>query len=334
MSETLPYIYKYPTDLSGLQPTNQVYEERLRVYQSDNGPYVGVPAYAPFFTHDLTVLTEEDVELLPQRDFKAIYLQEDLTNKSPYEICAALYITADLPNQDVPGHEHFVTVTYRTVGYPYTHMVGTMAYLMEQLNNDQRPVQWGKVIDKPQQFRPEHHLHPAGDLYGFEHVVSEMEQIRQALVGSFAFNDPNNIPYTQQDRQAVLQTLARINEAETRVTNTEYKVDTFLDDMAEVFGEEMFGEWLAGVVRLEGPMTVSDPITVEYHFTGIPDDATVTVESPLAPWFSKTEGITFDDTINLTTAPIAPGTYTVVTYAVRDGKRTMKYYQTVVIDHG
>lgn len=334
MSETLPYIYKYPTDLSGLHPTNQVLDELVRVYQTDKGPYVGVPAYAPFFTDNMTVFTEDGVELLPERDYRAIYLNEDLTNKSPKEICSAIYVTATLPYSDVPGHEHRIKISYRTVGYPYTHMVGTMAYLMEQLNNDQRPVEWGKLIDTPNEYRPEHHLHPAGDLYGFEHVVARLEEIRNALIGVYAFNNPDNIPYTQQDRQAVLQAIAKLNEALTRVDTNEYKVDTFLGDMADVFGEDLFGDWLPGVVRLEGPLTITTPTTEEYHFSGVPDGATVVIESDVNAWFSAVTDIDPTDTVSFNAAPAGEGTYTIVTYAVKDGKRSMKHYQTLVVDYG
>lgn len=334
MAETLPYIYKYPTDLSGLQPTNQVLEEMVRVHRTDRGPYVGVPGYAPFFTDSLKIYDEDGVELLPERDYRAIYLNEDLTNKSPKEICSALYIVAELPYQNDPGHEHFIKVTYRTVGYPYTHMVGTMAFLLDQLNNDQRPVEWGKIIDVPDGFRPEHHLHPAGDLFGFEHVVSRLEEIRNALVGVYAFNDPDNIPYTQQDRQMVLEALGNINAVLSRVDTNEYKVNTFLDDMADVFGEDMFGEWLSGVVRLEGPKTITAPVTETFQFSGYPEDATVVIESPVNAWFSKTTNIDPTESVSFNAAPAGEGTYTIVTYAEKDGKRTLKYYQTLVIDYG
>ena len=334
MSETLPYIYKYPTDLSGLHPTNQVIDELVRVYRTDKGPHVGVPGYAPFFTDSMTIFNEEGVELIAERDYRAIYLNEDLTNKSPKEICSAIYITATLPNEEVPGYEPYVKVTYRTVGYPYTHMVGTMAYLMEQLNNDNRPVEWGKVIDQPEGFRPEHHLHPAGDLYGFEHVVASLEEIRNALTGTYAFNSPDNIPYTQQDRQAVQYAIARIDEALTRVDSSEYKVDTFLSDMADVFGEDMFGDWLPGVVRLEGPLTITAPITEEYHFSGVTDGATVVIESEVNDWFSKTSDIEASEAVNFNAAPAGEGQYTIVTYAVKDGKRSLKHYQTLVVNYG
>ena len=334
MSETLPYIYKYPTDLSGLQPTNQVHDELVRVYQTDQGPYVGVPAYAPFFTRDIVVHDEDGAELVAGQDYKAIYLNEDLTGKSPYEICSALYVSATLPTDGTSDYAYRVKITYRTVGYPYTHMVGTLAYLLEQLNADTRSVEWGKVIDKPEGFRPEYHLHPAGDLYGFEHVVQQLEDIRQALVGTFAFNHPDNVPYTQQDRQAVLQALARINASVSQGNTTEYKVDTLLEDMAEIFGESTFGEWLPGVVRLQGPLTLTAPTSEEYHFTGVPEGATVVIESPINDWLSETSGIGPTDTISINAAPIGEGTYTVVTYAVMNGKRTMKHYQTLVVDYG
>jgi hypothetical protein len=334
MSETLPYVYKYPTDLSGLQPTNQVLTERVRVYSTDRGPFVGVPAYAPFFTHAVSVWDESGRELTEQVDYKAIYLNEDLSQRSPYEVCSALYVTAALPDAETPGHEHWVTMSYRTVGYPYTHMVGTMAALIEALNNDQRAVQWGKVIDMPDAFRPEHHLHPVGDLFGFEHLVQQMEDIRQALTGTYAFNDPNNIPYTQQDRIMVAQALARAAEAKTQSENSEYKVNALLDDLSSVFSEDYLAPWLPGVVKLAGDLDVNAPGSVVFRFTGAPEGALVVLDSPINAWFSQTTGIDPVDTVSLNAAPISPGRYPVATYAVIGGKRTMKYYQTVVVDYG
>lgn len=334
MSETLPYIYKYPTDLSGRHPTNQVTTERLRVYRTDKGPFVGVPAYAPFFTHDVVLEDEAGVSLTPQVDYKAIYLNEDLTHKSPYEICSAVYITTPLPDQDTPGHEHYVTITYRTVGYPYTHMVGTMAHLMAQLNNDQRPVEWGKLIDVPEAFRPDRHLHPAGDLFGFEHVVDQMEMIRQALVGSYAFNDPNNIPYTQQDRHMVSQAWARASEAKTSADTSQYQMGTLLQDLADIYEEDYLAEWLPGMVKLSGTTTITQPQSISYTFNGVPDGALVVIESSINPWFSQTTQIDGGDTVYLDAAVLGSGSYPIATYAVSGDKRTMKHYQTLVVDYG
>lgn len=328
-----PYIYKYPKDLSGTNPTNQVVGELMKVFQVDDGAYIGIPGYAPFYTESLVVEDEDGNELTPHVDYKAIYMDEELSKKSPLEICAAIYITKQLPYHDVPGHEHKVKITYNTVGYPYTHMVGTLAYLLDILNHDMRSVQWGKIINLPHEFPSVHHLHSAGDFYGLDHMVFVLMEIRKAIVGVYNHNDPDNIPYTQQDRRMLQRALGLIDAAVTQVETLYANMNQFLEDMAAWYGEAAFADWLPGVMTLEGPTVLTDPVTVTYTFTGAPDGSTIRLESDINQWFDQTDGIAPDGEVYLAVAPIPNGRYPVAVYAeMPNGARTLKQYVSIEVN--
>ena len=55
---------------------------------------------------------------------------------------------------------------------------------------DNRPVAWGDIIGKPDAYEPAAHYHDAGDIYGFEYVVTAIERVRSAiLIGDDATHD-------------------------------------------------------------------------------------------------------------------------------------------------
>lgn len=119
--------------------------------------------------------------------------------------------------------------------------------------------------------------------------------------------------------------MERVNVVETNTTK-------FLEDMAQIYAQSAFADWVPGVVTLNGPMVLPDPVTVPYLVEGVPDDCTATIESDLTSWFDKTTDIEEGEQILLNVAPIDPGHYTIALYATAaNGARTLKNYLSIEV---
>lgn len=177
-----PIVTRYPLDPTGTSANNLVEDE---VHDLGARPIRAFPTnYGGFYTESV-VVTEvaTQLPLVKGVDYYPAELYEVPSYKYGKEICSVIVLTN--ANISTP-----VSITYQAVGGPYSTSQQALLQIMEQLNLDDRPVRWGDIIDKPPAFNPAHHLHDAGDIYGFEYIVAELERIRQAiLMGDVASHD-------------------------------------------------------------------------------------------------------------------------------------------------
>lgn len=172
MKQVAP-ILKYLLDLSGTHPDNLVKDElhfifanRGRAFSMDHGP----------FYVDSVIIKEHLTGrvLEPEIDYMILQPYQDATMRTGKEVAAIVYIH----NKTVMDE---LRVTYQVVGGEFSWSIWAIKQLIEELDLDNRPVNWLDVVGKPLYFPPTPHLHPLSDTYGWEYIGYMLDQIALAI---------------------------------------------------------------------------------------------------------------------------------------------------------
>ena len=169
-----PIVTRYPLDPTGVSPNNKVEGEEHTLLAR---PIRAIaPSYGAFFTESLVVYEKNNpTPLVPNVDYYSAELYEVPTAKYGKEICSVIVITNSNVGSDI-------VIEYQALGGPWSYSQQAIIQMINNLDLDDRPVTWGDIIGKPTEFNPAHHLHDAGDVYGFEYIVAELERIYQAII--------------------------------------------------------------------------------------------------------------------------------------------------------
>ena len=175
-------ILKYPEDPTGINPNNLVINEPHDLGPARNRAFV--PNYGSYFTESMIVTEASTGRVLTKGvHYIAAQLQQDATLAMDKEICAVVVVT----DPDVLDSLLF---TYQVVGGVFSTSAAALAKMIENLDIDERAVEWGSVIGIPSAFPPAPHLHDIGDIYGFEYLVEALDALRNAiLIGDEAAHD-------------------------------------------------------------------------------------------------------------------------------------------------
>lgn len=171
---TTPIVPRYPLDTTGVSPNNKIEQE---AHTLTNRPIRAIaPEYGAYFTESIVVRdTTNSTELVKNTDYYCAEMYAVPSSKYGKEICSIVVITN-------PAISSNVDIDYQALGGPWSYSQQAIVQMIDSLNLDNRPVTWDDIINKPHGFNPVHHLHDAGDVYGFEYVVAELERIRQAIL--------------------------------------------------------------------------------------------------------------------------------------------------------
>lgn len=175
-------ILKYPEDPTGVNPNNLVVNEPHDLGPARNRAFV--PNYGSYFTESMIVTEAVTGRVLTKGvHYIAAQLQQDATLAMDKEICAVVVVTD-------PDVRDSLLFTYQVVGGVFSTSASALAKMIENLDIDERAVEWGAIIGKPTAFPPAPHLHDIGDLYGFEYLVEALDALRNAiLIGDEAAHD-------------------------------------------------------------------------------------------------------------------------------------------------
>lgn len=169
-------IKKYPLDLTGESPDNQVRKESHTLVATNNGDKrVLIPQYGAFYTNSLIVRDEaNDRELVPKVDYVATYLHEEATIKSGLEVCGAVVvIDSNVSNE--------IVIDYQVVGGEIGISLNAIEQIIEALGSEDNTVEWANIKGTPEYYPPGGHLHALWELYGFEYLIIQLERITQAI---------------------------------------------------------------------------------------------------------------------------------------------------------
>lgn len=173
----------YPYDPTGTAATNKITNE-LRSVQPPaniNQASLVIPLAAPFFLEGFEIWTgpnksgtklNSEVDYLFTHDFVAgsTYLGKP--------IAGSITFTNSLYTGNVYFH-------YQTLGGDFTvNDTATLEAVSQRLYADSRFVTWDQLVEVPSAFPPGAHEHPVTDVKTIAHVVTALESIAAALVGS------------------------------------------------------------------------------------------------------------------------------------------------------
>lgn len=207
-----PVVIQYPLDLTGNSPDNFVVGERHGPCMTGNRVFV--LDYGPFYSKGLVLKNAVTHDVLtPDVDYKAVQTFIEPTLQTGKLVCSIIQI-----QPSAFGFE--IDCDYHVLGGDYSLSTSALENLVEQLENDDRPVHWGQIIGKPSAFNPTPHLHDINDVFGWEYVVAALEAVRQAiLIGD---------PQAEDDFYAYVD--QKFGEAMTAIGDLEDELTAHLQD--------------------------------------------------------------------------------------------------------
>ena len=209
----LPVPIRYPLDKTGLSPDNKIVGEPHTLVNRQVRAVA--PSYGPFFTESLVV---RDVTSGATLTYGTQYIATEMdvvpTGMFGKEICGIILIKDTSVSSQVE-------IDYQCLGGEYSLNSQAIVDMLNSAAFDNRPVAWGDIISKPDAFTPADHFHDAGDIYGFEYVVTALERLRSAiLIGDSASHDEI---YRYIDNT--------FNLLDTRITTVESSLNAHKADM-------------------------------------------------------------------------------------------------------
>ena len=176
-----PLVLKYPLDDSGTNPNNLVRGEVHDMVRRRTRAIATL--YGGYYAESLVVRDRATGLPLTEDQYYAAEMYQIATMKYSKMICSIVIITD-------PAVSDSVEIDYQALGGEFSTSQQALVQMINNLLLDDRPVEWGNIIGKPDRFPPAAHLHDAGDIYGFEYVVYELQRIRSAiLLGDVASHD-------------------------------------------------------------------------------------------------------------------------------------------------
>jgi hypothetical protein len=165
-------LNKYPFDETGKASTNRVVAEPHDVGGVKNK--VIVPNHAPFYSIGLVLQTKSGVVLEPGRDYKTLYLYNEVVEVTGLPAFSALAITNEL----IAGE---VLVTYQAVGGDYDGVASAIIDVVNNLEQVSLEVTWDDIKYKPEEYNPIQHKHHSSDLTGMKETVEAVNRVEQAI---------------------------------------------------------------------------------------------------------------------------------------------------------
>lgn len=172
MSVLPPMNIRYPFDPTGKSKTNYVAGE-VRTLPPQLQRII-VPAMGAFYANSLIVRHNTN-ELIRGVDYELAALYHDATIATGKDVNIMIVFI----NEEIVGD---VELYYQAVGGQFTGVWESIQQYVNVLLVDPRKVRWDDVLDKPHFFVPKEHFHDINDIYGLNHIIPKLEEIRQAVL--------------------------------------------------------------------------------------------------------------------------------------------------------
>ena len=173
---------RYEFDQTGQSPNNLVSNEQHTTTQRLRK--IIVPHYGHFYNNSVVLTELPSGREVPRTD----YFFEDPSEVIALKTGLAASMVIVVTNSSL-GNKF--AVTYQAVGGEYSGAnVKLLAQKLQDLNHDNRPVEWENIRNKPTTFNPADHKHPIYQTFGYEGLIYIIERyIRAVLVGDEASHD-------------------------------------------------------------------------------------------------------------------------------------------------
>lgn len=164
-------IPKLDLDITGININNKIIDEPHTLSGNINRSIA--PNYGPFFAESL-VLRSGSAILVRGQDYQIVELHQEATLRYGKEIASVILVI----NTNIPSG---VTITYQALGGHFAYNSTAVANMYETVLQDNRPVSFENIFNKPSEYPPTIHRHLLDDVFGFEPVVDSLERIKRAI---------------------------------------------------------------------------------------------------------------------------------------------------------
>lgn len=178
----LPEVKTFRLDISGKAKENRVPRETLQPHEMGDGSIL-VPRYAPFFIESVSVYpVNSNIPLVLNKDYDFVSIDHDLSELTGAAVTWFIRkLKPNLGNLDI---------TYQTLG-TVPLLTETTKYWYEAGAEDQRPIWFDQLQNKPQHWLPKLHGHDLRvGFYRFEDMVKVYQDRYETL-----FGESELIPY-------------------------------------------------------------------------------------------------------------------------------------------
>jgi hypothetical protein len=167
-------IIRFALDPTGQSPNNLVVNEAHTLDPNLQVRAIA-PIYGPFYQNSLVITDLSTNTTLSQSQYSCVELLQDATMKFGQGIYALILITDSTVSNTV-------SINYQVLGGDYQFSAQAVVSAYETLLQDNRPVDWANVLNKPTTYPPSLHEHLLSDVYGFESIIAALERIRNAII--------------------------------------------------------------------------------------------------------------------------------------------------------
>lgn len=149
MSEPQVKLFKF--DVTGVDPQNLVDGEPHTIASGKKDKMI-VPFHGPFYARSVKITQADGTPLKKGTDFQTTYLYPELSARTGKPVTSFIRIL----NLELSGQ---LRITYQVVGEGT--ITGSQAFLdmLTAIQNDERPVNWDNIFNKPATFPPSPHQH-------------------------------------------------------------------------------------------------------------------------------------------------------------------------------
>lgn len=172
----VPVLQPLPLDWSGKSPSNRTKGEIHNIASQYDLPYrIIVMEKGYFYTEDLWIMDNRGYVLKEDQDYQCISLNKEIAKVTSKTACAVILIT----NPDVGN---IIRIDAQMAGGRFCSL--TPAILETAFNvvdSANRKVYWRNLTNKPNNYRPNGHLHALWELYGFTEPTNVLKRMSTAL---------------------------------------------------------------------------------------------------------------------------------------------------------
>lgn len=168
-----PLLYPLPLDLSGESSCNRVIDEFHDLTDQQGLPYrVVVMDKGYFYTKDLNIVDGRGYTL-QKKDYQCTMLNPVISKTTALTACAVIVIT----NKNI---HPVLRITTQMVGGIHCKLTPAILEQTKGLLNNTRKVYWKNILNKPDKFNPNGHLHALWELFGFTPSVIQLRRMTVA----------------------------------------------------------------------------------------------------------------------------------------------------------
>uniref|UniRef100_A0AB39CDB0 Virion structural protein n=1 Tax=Pseudomonas phage RVTF4 TaxID=3236931 RepID=A0AB39CDB0_9VIRU len=204
-----PVLHTLPLDWSGESLDNRIPSEWHDLSDQYDLPFrVIVLRHGYFFAESLRIMDGNGYELKKDLDYQTVAFNGEAAEKIAEPVCGVIAITN-------PHVHYIVRVTAQMLGGPYCSVVPSIAEAAKGLLNTTRKIHWNNITGKPDDFRPNGHLHALWELYGF---TPQVLQLKRMTAGFEAIVQKDFDGLQQQFDQEMLGMELLLDEVEAQLT--------------------------------------------------------------------------------------------------------------------